>query len=89
MGLRNPFLDPVLAHLGLTYVSWSRRGLDTVDANRKSVLARLTRDLAAGDLLLLHDSARGVAMAVLPALLERIAAAGLKPVSLRKACGVA
>ena len=91
MGLRNPFLDPVLAGLGLTYVSWTRRGFDTVDGNHVSVLARLTRDLAAGDVLLLHDHARGapgaVAMAVLPALLERIAAAGLKSVSLRAACG--
>lgn len=89
MGLRNPFLDPVLSRLGLTYVSWTRRGFDTVDGNRASVLARLLRDLAAGDILLLHDRSRCVATAVLPALLERIAAAGLKPVSLRAACGTA
>lgn len=87
IGLRNPFLDPVLARLGLIYASWTRRGLDTVDGNRVSVLARLTRDLAAGDMLLLHD--RSGATAVLPALLERIAAAGLKPVSLRTACEAA
>src|SRR4029450_3019295 len=27
MGLRSPLLDPVLARLGLTYVSWTTRGL--------------------------------------------------------------
>jgi peptidoglycan/xylan/chitin deacetylase (PgdA/CDA1 family) len=93
MGLRNPLLDPVLARLGLIYVSWTRRGLDTVDRNRESVLARLVRELSAGDVLLLHDAAgagprleTAVAISVLPALMERIAAAGLQPVTLRTAC---
>ena len=92
MGLRNPFLDPVLARLGLIYVSWTRRGFDTVDDNPDTVLARLSRNLAAGDMLLLHDgTAAGdrrrlpVACSVLPALLERIKAAGLRTVSLRAA----
>ena len=30
MGLRSPLLDPVLARLALRYVSWTRRGLDSV-----------------------------------------------------------
>lgn len=93
MGLRNPFLDPVLARLDLTYVSWTRRGLDTIDGNPASVLARLARGLAAGDILLLHDAAGAkslarvpVALSVLPPLLDRIRSAGLRPVSLRTAC---
>ena len=93
MGLRNPFLDPVLTRLGLTYVSWTRRGLDTVDRNRQSVLARVAGELSAGDVLLLHDGAAAgahretpVAISVLPALMACIAAAGLKPVTLRTAC---
>jgi len=93
MGLRNPLLDPVLARLGLTYVSWTRRGLDTVDRNRESVIARLVRELAGGDVLLLHDRVatgphcdRAMALSVLPALMDRIAAAGLRPVTLRSAC---
>ena len=93
MGLRNPFLDPVLARLGLTYVSWTRRGLDTVDGKPQTVLSRLAGKLAGGDVLLLHDGGayrkhRGaaVAVSVLPGLLERIAASGLKPVTLRSAC---
>lgn len=93
-GFRSPLLDPVLARSGLRYVSWSRRGLDTVDGNPVVVLKRLTRGLSAGDVLLLHDGARSrtrggepVVLAVLPALLERLAAAGLKSVSLAAACG--
>ena len=92
-GFRSPLLDPVLALHGVRYVSWTRRGFDTVDADAAAVLRRLTRGLAAGDLLLLHDGGcrrtpRGepVVLAVLPELLERLAAAGLKPVSLPAAC---
>jgi peptidoglycan/xylan/chitin deacetylase (PgdA/CDA1 family) len=92
-GLRSPLLDPVLARLGLGYVSWTRRAFDTVDRNPATVLRRLTRNLAAGDVLALHDRTHGrrdrrppVVLAVLPALLERIRAENLSAVSLRTAC---
>lgn len=85
-GFRSPLLAPVLAAMGLRYVSWTRRGLDTVDANPQGVLARLTSGLAAGDVLLLHDD-RPRALEVLPALLDELAARGLKSVTLPSACG--
>ena len=89
MGLRSPLLDPVLARCGLRYVSWTRRALDTVDRNPERVLQRLAAGLAAGDILLLHDSGssrtrdgKPVVLAVLPGLLERIEAKGLTSVTL-------
>jgi peptidoglycan/xylan/chitin deacetylase (PgdA/CDA1 family) len=91
-GLRNPFLAPVLHDKALQLVSWTRRGFDTVYANPASVLARLTRGLAAGDILLFHDagsrmapSGRPVALEVLPLLLRRIEQAGLRTVTLPQA----
>lgn len=88
-GLRNPFLEPVLAAQGVYLASWTRRGFDTREGDAGRVLARLLDGLAAGDILLLHDghaarSAQGqpVILAVLPPLLEAIRAAGLRPVSL-------
>ncbi len=96
-GLRNPLLDPLLHRLNLHLVSWTRRGFDTRDANPHSVLARLTRGLAAGDILLLHDGharrtvshdgspGAAVLLDVLPPLLERCRAAGLRPVTLAEA----
>jgi peptidoglycan/xylan/chitin deacetylase (PgdA/CDA1 family) len=91
-GLRNPFLDFALTRLGLQLVSWTRRGYDTRNADAADVLARLTRDLAAGDILLLHDghAVRGadgtpVLLEVLPRLLDALAAARLRPVTLRAA----
>ncbi|HKX44414.1 MAG TPA: polysaccharide deacetylase family protein [Burkholderiaceae bacterium] len=92
-GLRNPFLAPVLQRLGLTLVSWTRRGYDTVQRDPQRVLARLTHELAAGDIVLLHDgnaaaalhSGRPVILDVLPALLQRCAQAGLRTVTLPEA----
>ncbi len=86
MGIRNPLLDPVVAQLGLRYITWTRRGFDTVAGDPAIVLERLSRKLSAGDILLLHDrrtrGRQAMVLDVLPALLDRIAAAGLKPVSL-------
>lgn len=92
MGLRSPLLDPVLAWCGLHYVSWTRRGLDSVHSDPEKVLERLSRGLAAGDILLLHDNGNArtrdgtpVVLAVLPGLLERIRAKGLRSVTLTAA----
>ncbi|HEY8053422.1 MAG TPA: polysaccharide deacetylase family protein [Steroidobacteraceae bacterium] len=91
-GLRNPFLAAVLARAQLQLASWTRRGFDTRNGNSEAVFARLTRNLAAGDILLLHDGHAAVTNAgspviltVLPRLLAAVAAAGLKPVTLRAA----
>ena len=85
----------MLERLGLELVSWTRRGYDTVRRDPAQVLARLCEDLAAGDILLLHDgnaartgAGQPVVLAVLPALLERIAAAGLRPATLADALPV-
>jgi peptidoglycan/xylan/chitin deacetylase (PgdA/CDA1 family) len=91
-GLRNPFLEPVLARLGLTLASWSARGFDTRIGDAERVRNSLLRGLRAGAILLLHDrhaarTAQGipVILEVLPAVLESAAAAGLRPVTLRQA----
>lgn len=90
-GLRNPMLDPALHALGLRLVSWTRRGFDGVSGNADPVYARLTRGLAAGDILVLHDghpprTADGapVALVVLPRLLELLAQRGLHAVTLEQ-----
>ncbi len=91
-GLRNPFLDPVLARLRLRLASWTRRGFDTVNANTEAVYRRLANPLQDGDILLLHDgnaarNAQGtpVILEVLPRLLDALAAKLLRPVTLRSA----
>ena len=92
-GLRNPFLDPVLHRFGVRLASWTRRGYDTRSADADAVFARLTRNLAAGDILLLHDghaartaSGKPVIVEVMPRLLSELAKRKLKSVTLSSAC---
>ena len=94
-GLRNPFLDPVLHSLGLQLASWTHRGFDTREQNPEKVLHRLTYQLAAGDILLLHDgnaartpAGEPLVVSVLPKLLASIRARGLTPVTLFHACNL-
>jgi len=89
-GLRNVLLDRVLRAEGLQLVSWTRRGFDTVTSSPELVVARLTRGLRSGDILLVHDghAARGadgtaVILSVLPSLLTTVARAGLTCVTLQ------
>lgn len=77
----------------MRYVSWTRRGYDAVRRDPSRVLKLLTRGLAAGDVLVLHDGTRArtaagepVVLAVLPLLLDKLAARGLKCVALPAAC---
>ncbi len=88
-GLRNPFLQPCLSDQGLQLASWTRRGYDTMTADPELVLRRLTRNLAAGDILLLHDGLAArtpdgtpVILAVLPKLLAELAGRRLRCVTL-------
>lgn len=91
-GLRNPFLEPVLARLGLQLASWTVRGFDTCTRDVAQVRARLSRGLKPGAILLLHDgnAARTVTgdpviLQVLPDLIMSAHAAGLRFVTLRDA----
>lgn len=94
-GLRNPFLDPVLHACGLQLASWTRRGFDTRAQKADQVLQRLTHELAAGDILLLHDGnaartplGEALIVTVLPRLLDAIRVRGLTPVTLAQACNL-
>ncbi len=92
-GLRNPFLDPVLARRGLRLASWTRRPYDTRTGDAGLVLQRLVKGLAAGDILLMHDghsarsgAGRAVILDALPPLLARLRQEGLRSVTLQTAC---
>lgn len=91
-GLRNIFLDPVLARLGLRLASWSARGFDTRINDVERVKNSLLSGLQPGAILLLHDgnAARTpdgtpVILDVLPAVLAAARAANLRFVTLRQA----
>lgn len=84
-GLRNPFLDPVLAALDLRLATWTRRSFDTRCGDAGVVHARLTRGLAAGDILLMHDGHAARTAAGAPVIIEALprVLAGLREVGLK------
>ncbi len=93
-GLRNVFLQGALERHDLALATWTRRAFDTVAHDPARVVERLSRGLAAGDVLLLHDGhaaratdGRPVVLAALPAVVDAIRARGLVPVTLSAACG--
>lgn len=91
-GLRNPFLEPVLAQLDLHLATWTRRAYDTREGCPQVVLQRLTQGLGPGDILLLHDGnaartpdGQPVILATLPKLLQTFTQHELQPVTLKDA----
>ena len=91
-GLRNPFLDPVLARMELKLASWSVRAFDTREGDPEKVKRKLLNGLHAGAIVLLHDAhaartptGHPVILEVLPILLDAAAAANLRWVTLRHA----
>ena len=92
MGFRSPFLDPAIAHLGLHYTSWTRRGFDATARDSNVVLRRLVTNLSGGDILLLHDGSmlgarreKALVLDVLPEMLKIISARNLQSVTMRHA----
>ena len=93
-GLRSPFLDPILSRLGLRLAAWTRRAYDTRRGNPEEVHGILTRGLAAGDILLLHDgnaarspAGQPVILETLPRLLTTLMEKGLRSVPLHTTFG--
>lgn len=91
-GILNPLVPFVLAGAGLSLVSWTRRGFDTVTRDGARVAARLSRRLRAGDILLLHDAesapdanGRPVVLDALPRLLDEMHRKSLRSEALHTA----
>jgi peptidoglycan/xylan/chitin deacetylase (PgdA/CDA1 family) len=90
IGHTNPIVARVAQALDLTIVGWTIGGRDGVASARPDdVVARVRRDLRDGAIVLLHDAPeRGdrepAAVRALPAILDAIAAGGLKVVPLAR-----
>lgn len=57
-GLKNLWLGPALAARGLMGIGWSARGRESWRADPDTVVRRLTRRLAPGAILLMHEGPR-------------------------------
>lgn len=57
-GVKNLWLGSALEARGLVCIGWSARGRESWRADVDAVVSRVTRDLAPGSILLLHEGAR-------------------------------
>jgi peptidoglycan-N-acetylglucosamine deacetylase len=74
-GIKNLWLAPALRSRGLTCVGWSARGLERRRGDAAAVAARVTRGLAPGAILLLHEGPRvpaPIRVAAIRRVLERL-----------------
>lgn len=73
--------------LGYTVVMWTRDTIDWRDHDAALITQRAVKDLAGGDLILMHPTAATVE--ALPAILDAIAAAGLSVAPVSQTIGAA
>jgi peptidoglycan/xylan/chitin deacetylase (PgdA/CDA1 family) len=67
-GVTNPRIKRAVNQLNLQTIGWNKRSLDTMKLNEKQILARITKNLKKGDVILLHDTSNK-SIAVLEQLL--------------------
>lgn len=80
VGMKNPFVHPLLDERGMTLIGWSARAFDGVGrASVEERLRRLRGDIHPGAIILLHEG-RPHAVAVIEALLAELDARGFKAV---------
>lgn len=59
-GVTNPLIYFGLRGLNLNVIGWNNRSLDTTQRSENEVFHRITRNLKAGDIILLHDTSKNV-----------------------------
>lgn len=72
VGMKNPFVHPLLARRGMKLVAWSARGFDAVKKDRDAIVASILRDVTPGVIVLAHQDTPGGAeqtLGVIEALL--------------------
>lgn len=78
-GVTNPMVAKAAQQRNYTVIGWSIRSLDTVIKNPEKLLARITKPLQGGDIILFHDHSESM-ISILPAFLEHVSKIGLKVV---------
>ncbi|MBU2951268.1 polysaccharide deacetylase family protein [Tamlana agarivorans] len=80
-GVTNPNINWALKQTGLQSIGWSKRSLDTTGLDESAILKRITSNLKAGDVILLHDSSQKT-IVVLEQLLLFLQRQNLTPVTI-------
>lgn len=89
VGMANPFVAAPLRDLGLARVAWSARGYDGVAGDAVKVVARITRDLEPGAIVLLHEgAAHGANLDILRSVLDTLESKELRAVLPEQLAGI-
>jgi peptidoglycan/xylan/chitin deacetylase (PgdA/CDA1 family) len=78
-GVTNPMVAKAVKRKNYKVIGWSVRSFDTVITNRQKLLARVTKALRDGDIILFHDHCDST-LDILPQVLDHISKSGLKVV---------
>jgi peptidoglycan/xylan/chitin deacetylase (PgdA/CDA1 family) len=79
VGLRHALLGPYLKQAGLEFISWRIRSYDTVIVNPSVLTRRILKEVAGGDIILLHDrlpSGANVMLDALPGIIDELRTRG-------------
>lgn len=61
VGMKNPFVHPILDRFGMPLVAWTSRGFDGVDGiDPATVAERILADVSPGSILLMHQGVKSV-----------------------------
>ena len=88
IGHKSLFLKQELEARGLTLVTWSSRGLDTIGRSPEAIQERVLATAGPGGIVLLHEGTwrardgTSPTVTALPGLIQALRARGLEPVSL-------
>jgi peptidoglycan-N-acetylglucosamine deacetylase len=80
VGLRHPLLALNMQRMGLEFISWRVRSLDTVIGSSTRLARRILGKVAAGDIILLHDrlpSGTNAMLSALPGMIDDLRSRGL------------
>ncbi|HXB62221.1 MAG TPA: polysaccharide deacetylase family protein [Acidobacteriaceae bacterium] len=81
VGLRHPMLRIYLQEMGLEFISWRVRSLDTVIGSSKVLARRILNAVTGGDIILLHDrlpSGTRVMLEALPGVIDTLRERGFE-----------
>lgn len=94
-GTHTPFMSHVVTSHGMTLVTWDVSAQDWVETDAARLARNILAKVKPGSIILLHDGIdgnigadRSVVVDALPAILDGLAAKGLKPVTLDKLLGL-
>ena len=75
VGMKSPFVHPILAHRGLTLVGWSVRGFDSFGDDVERVARRIAPLVRAGSIIVMHQG-RGFSVTCISRVIDELHARG-------------